>query len=68
MTLCPITAAESVRTLDLSIFALQFTFYFSVETWTMENLKESETITNKTGGFNYSDDLWKSFKVKYDTL
>lgn len=31
----------------------------------MENLKENEAFTKKIGGLD-SNDLWSSFKVKYD--
>lgn len=30
----------------------------------MENLKESETLTNKLGGLHYSNDLWASYKTE----
>lgn len=48
---------------DSKIFVLQFVF----NPWTrktMENLKELETSTNKSGGLSYSNDLWASYKVR----
>jgi len=48
---------------DSKIFVLQFVLDPRTLK-TMQNSKESETLTNKLGGLNYSNDLWASYKVR----
>lgn len=34
----------------------------------MENLKESEILINKLGGFYYSNDFWVLYKVSLNSI
>ena len=50
---------------DSKIFVLQFVFGIEPRTRkTMENFKDNETSTNKSGDLSYSNDLWASYKVR----